>query len=177
MSDRKKPKKPWREVDTARQRSGHRRTTRPGSDPYAQRGNKSYRAELDRFFDKGEASDRIQTLMKDAKAPPDAVAAEPPEKVRLIRKIRQAGTFDEFVKAVDTVRGDYHLPDDADILTRVLEHPDNAAIIDALERLAGMSGRLDIPDIKAINLRLVTLETATDDPKVQALVEALRAKI
>ena len=159
-----------------RDKSAHRRLERPGTEPSRRRGNKSYKAELDQFFDKGVASSRIQGVMKEASQGPNA-EAENPEKTKLIRKIRQAETFDEFVKSVSKLRKEHALPNDADILTRVLEHPDLESVTDALERLAGMAGRLKLIDLKAISARLDTLESFNDDPKVLQLIGTLREKM
>lgn len=150
----------------------------PGTDPYASRANKSYKAELDRFFESGVASSRIKTVMKDAaENAPASEPSESPERARLIRKVRAAETFDDFVGSVNELRAAHSLPADADILTRVLEHPDEDAVRDALRRLAEMTNRLALGDMRRIGARLKSLgEVARDDETIE-LVESLRAKL
>ncbi|MCA9562441.1 MAG: hypothetical protein KC561_03085, partial [Myxococcales bacterium] len=120
MSERKKS---WREVDNGRARSAHRRVERAGSSPYDNRANKSYRAELDRFFDSGVASKRIQDLVNTA-SEGQPTQVETAEKREAVRKVRGAETFDDFVNSVTHLVTNFSLPADAEILIRVLEHPD-----------------------------------------------------
>ncbi len=177
MSNDRKPKKSWRDIDKGKDGSAHRRVERPGSDPYSRKTNKSYRAELDQFFDKGVVSNRIQGVIKESGNGPEKPNESNQAKIKLIRKVRQAETFDGFVNAVNELRTTFGLPNDADVLTRVLEHPDNSAVVEALDALCGMSKRLKLIDIKAISARLDTLEAVSDDSAVLKSVEALRAKM
>ena len=176
MSDDTKRKRSWREIDSMRDKSAHRRVERPGTEPSRRRGNKSYKSELDQLFDKGVASSRIQSVMKEMGQTTGA-EEQNPEKTKLVRQIRQADTFDQFVGAVNELRKEHSLPNDANILTRVLEHPDIDVVCDALERLADMVGRLKLTDIKAISARLDTLESISDDPQVENLIGTLRKKM
>ena len=176
MSDDRKRKRSWREIDSMRDKSGHRRVERPGTEPSRRRGNKSYKAELDQLFDKGVASSRIQGVMKEMSQSTGS-EEQNPEKIKLIRQVRQAGTFDQFVSAVNKLRKEHSLPNDANILTRVLEHPKIDAVRDALQRLSETVGRLKLTDIKAISMRLDTLESINDDPEVEKLIGALREKM
>lgn len=177
MTNDRKPKKAWRDIDKGKDGSAHRRLERPGSDPYSRKQNKSYRAELDQFFDKGVASNRIQGVIKESGDGPEKPNETNQEKIKLSRRVRQAETFDGFVKAVDELRTTFGLPNDADVLTRVLEHPDNTAVVEALDALCGMSKRLKLIDMKAISGRLDTLETVSDDSAVLKSVAALREKM
>lgn len=181
MSDEgRRRKKSWREIDRGKDKSLHRRVEHPGTSPYQRRTNKSYKAELDRFFEHGVASQRIKTLMK--KGGPDTAApsddgGENAEKVSLIRSIRGAETFDEFVTSVEQLREKYGLPNDVDILIRVLEHPDDEPIRDALGQLIELTRRLTLTQVKQLKARLDTLESFNEDPEILEAIATLRAKI
>jgi hypothetical protein len=177
MADEKR-KKTWREVDRGRDQTKHRRVDRPGTDPYAHRRNTSYKAELDRFFEKGVASDRIKDQIKKAASDRDPKAeADNPERVRLIRKVRTAETFDEFVQAVDTLRAGDGLPNDVDLLVRALEHPTEEVIRDALARLLGLASRLDLTSLKSIRIRLASLDNVVHDQETLEAMARLRERL
>jgi len=179
MSDDRKRKRSWRDIDAGRNKSFHRRTERGGTDPYSgnKRGNKSYKAELDRFFDSGVASNRIKGLMKDAEDTMPEGTGDSPEKIKLVRAVRKAETFDDFVSSVNALRAEHGLPGDAEILIRILEHPDETAIQEALRKLTEMAQRLAITDVKKVGTRLDTIENVSDDDETLDLVEVLRAKV
>jgi hypothetical protein len=174
MTERKKS---WREIDAGRDKSAHRRVEKPGTTPYEKRTNKSYKAELDRFFDHGVASTRIKGLMNQAGTAPAAGEAENPERVKLLRKIRQAATFDSFVEAVNTLRRDHGIPRDVDVLSRMLEHPDEEAIQEALAALLEIAPRFNMMQVKALKSRLTALETASQNPQTLEQVAQLKAKL
>ena len=177
--DKKRKKRSWREIDNAKDRSAHRRLERPGTTPDARAGrtSKTYKAELDRFFDHGKASHRIKGLIKTGGVPETKSEPEDQKRLELIRAIRASETFDGFVSAVDSLRKDYDLPDDIDILTRVLEHPSDQAIQDAVKRLLDLSLRMSLAQTKAIVMRLNSIEHATEEPKTLALMRELRDKL
>jgi hypothetical protein len=176
MGTEDRKKKSWREVDAAKDRGRGRRVER-GSEPTVHRTNKAYKAELDRFFDKGVASDRIKELMAQSGAPPTD-KAESPERVKLMRRVRTAVTFDDFVKAVDELRAhEGGLPGDIEVLIRTLEHPDAEAVHEALRKLGEMAKRMSMPQLKSATIRLDSLETATEDAETRALIKELRAKL
>lgn len=175
--DIKRRKKSWREIDNAKDRNAPRRFERPGTTPDGRRTSKSYKAELDQFFDSGKASHRIKGLMKTSGVPETKAEPEDKKRLELIRTIRASETFDAFVQAVDTLRKDYDLPDDIDILTRVLEHPSEDAIQDAIQRLLELCLRMSLAQTKAIVMRLNSIEHATEEPKTLALMKELRDKL
>ena len=178
MSNDDRRKLSWRERDARNNRSKHRRIERSGTDAYGSgRSNKSYKAELDRFFDSGVASGRIQGLMKEAESTIPEVQVDSPEKTKLVRAVRSSETFNDFVNSVNALRESHSLPADADILCRVLEHPDEDAIQEALRQLTEMASRLAIGDMKKIASRLDTLENVSNDDQTLDLVDVLRARI
>jgi hypothetical protein len=177
MSDEKR-KKTWREVDSGRDRSVHtRRLEKPGGNPYDKRKDKSYKAELDRYFDHGVASTRIKELMTKPGGAGDKAEQESPERIKLLRKIRSAVTFDQFVDAINKLRAEFGVPNDVDVLARMLEHPDEEAVHEALSTLIDQAKRITLAETKGVIARLEALETATENEKTLSLIRELRAKI
>jgi hypothetical protein len=134
MRDRERPKKSWRELDTARDksRSGPGGPERPRAEDT--RASSRHRAALDALFEKGGFGKIIETLAppppkevrKEAVVVAEALPVEegPKEdsKGSLRKKIleatsREAGsrTFDRYVKL-------YGLPNDFELLEQGLEH-------------------------------------------------------
>jgi hypothetical protein len=176
MADEKR-KKSWREVDRGKDQSKHRRVE-PGTDPYAHRRNATYKAELNRFFDKGVASDRIKDLVKKAGSERDGKGeSDNPERVRLIRKVRTAETFDDFVQAVDALYAGDGLPNDVDLLVRALEHPLEEVIRDALSRLHDLATRIDLTTLKSIRGRLSTLDNVVHERETFEAMARLRERL
>jgi hypothetical protein len=171
MTEFKKRNRSWKDIDNAK--GHHKRVERPGSSAAEKPRSRSYRSELDRFFDSGVASSRIQHMMKDL--PERNQKTESSERIKLIRRVRSAETFDSFIEAVNGLRESGGLPSDVELLTRALEHPDQEAVREALVLLAEMSGRLSILEMKGISSRLETVEVVHDDPDTLNLVHSLRS--
>jgi hypothetical protein len=175
MSERRK--RTWKEIDQARDGRGPRRVEHLGTDPRSVRGGgKSYMAELNRLFDHGEASDRLKKVMKDA-GPDKAPAQDPPERIKLVRQIRAAQTFQDFLDGIDALREQYGLPNDVDVLTRALEHTNESVVSESLTLLLDLTKRCNMTQLKAILARLSTIETVIEDPKILKKATALREKL
>lgn len=130
MSD-DRPRKSWRDIDKMRDKSRHRddRDGPVGLGPRGQRSQKSYRAALDRLFESG----RIGELV-DQKSP----GSEKPSRenrIKLMRQVRDAVGRDEVTRAVDRLVDAFGLPDDWDVLVRVLEHREAPRQLQAMERM------------------------------------------
>jgi len=173
MTESKKRNRSWKDIDSAKDKGSHyRRIERPGTGAADQPRSRSYRSELDRFFDSGVASSRIQKMMKDL--PDSEQKTETSERVQLIRRVRSAETFDSYIEAVNALRESGGLPSDAELLTRALEHPDRETVREALVLLGEMSGRLSILEMKGVSSRLESIEMIHDDPDTLGLVNRLR---
>lgn len=177
MSEDKKRKRSWREIDRQKDRSYHRREEAKLPFPDQKRSNKAYKAELERFFDSGVASQRIKTLMKETAKTNPIASQESGDRIACVRKVRSAETFDEFISAVDELRDKYGLPSDLEILSRVLEHPDQDTVRDALTILMDLVPRMSLLQLKSIEMRLDALEMSTEDPDTLDLLQDLREKI
>ena len=136
MSHGDRPRKSWREIDKSRDKSSHRQDERPDASKLGRKGTgrsqKSYRAALDRLFDSGKIAELV-----DHKDPPSSepVAEKGESRIKMMRKIRDATDRDELTRTVDAYLKKWELPEDMEILPRVLEHRDDRIQLEAMERI------------------------------------------
>lgn len=170
MADRER--KSWREIDKGRDQSRHREGERPrGNAPRVESATAAYKRTLDAFFDQGVVPEHLKGKL------PAGESEGPSERQRLIRQIREA-TGKDFVQAVDELRAKFGLPDDMEILLRVLEHPKDPVLLEALEKIEAYieSGQL-VPKKKNFVERLKGLEFSSFDPRVQRKAVALASRL
>jgi hypothetical protein len=170
MSDRDR-KKSWKEIDRMRDGSG-RRDDRPsvGGQGNAARNQKSYRAALDRAFDSGKIADRVAV-----KAPAVAAAAGVPSKstLKMFARIRDAVGRDDVTSAVDDFLKEGELPEDMEILARVLEHRDPSMQLDAMERMDKLLETTKPKRARAMIGQLKMIRDLGDDPEMADLATKL----
>jgi hypothetical protein len=136
-------KKNWREADRRKDRSSHRPAEgKPKHPKRPTRASERYRAALDRAFEKGEMGKIAERLS--AAKPHDAPTAttpspkkkgRKPSRQKLMRTVRDATDKKVLVEKLDALLEHYGLPDDFDVLTRALEHPDEAVLEKTLHHL------------------------------------------
>ncbi len=166
----------WRDKDRKRDQSAHRREERPGGGgrtPRIDSATATYKRQLDAFFDKGVVPDHLKD-----KLPPGTQGEGPSERTVLLRAVRTAESGKALVQAIDALHAKFGLPDEMEVLLRVLEHPKDAVLRDALDRIESYvdSGQL-VPKKKNFVQRLKGLEFSSFDPRVQAKAVALAAKL
>lgn len=175
MPDDDKPKrtKSWREIDKGRDRGGSgpsRRGDREAERFQSSTGYTKYKANLDRLFSGGV--DLPEHLR--AKTDPSGDEAEEAEARKKLYAIEDTRAFNtaaaEFVKS-------HALPDDARLLDRLLGHPDERLVEQALSRLEKMhrEGVLKAPP--ALTQRLATVEIDSGDPRIRRRATELRKSI
>jgi hypothetical protein len=129
--DEERPRKSWREIDNARDRSAHRREERPGG-AERKRGpgsQKSYRATLDRLFETGKIAELVD-------GPGASEGPESESRIRMLARIEKAMDKDSICREVDAYLAKFgELPDDLEILGKVLEHRDAERQRQAMERI------------------------------------------
>jgi hypothetical protein len=69
------------------------------------------------------------------------------------------------------------LPDDEDLLVRLLDHPNGKVLRPVLEHLIDLQQRRTIHRPSPILSRLGTIENMTEDPRTTRLTRTLRAAI
>jgi hypothetical protein len=175
VSDDEKPKrsKSWREIDKMRDRSGGstRRDTRERERFENSTGYTKYKTNLDRLFSGGGA---VLPEHLGGKAAPTGEMVEKDEERKKLYAIEDLKTFyaaaTEYLKKND-------LPDDPRILDRLLMHPDEEILEQALARLEALhkAGVLKVPP--ALTQRLASVEIDSGDPKIRRRAAELRKAI
>lgn len=171
MSD-DRPRKSWREIDKARDGSSHRSDDRPplgGQSPRGQRRQRSYRAALDRLFNSGKISELV------AEKAPEAAQSSGTGKDRLkeLARIRDAASREDVTREVDAFLKQHPLPDDIEILTRVLEHRDPGIQLQAMERIEALLEEHPPKRVRALVGQLKMIRDLADDRELTEIASRL----
>lgn len=173
MGDDERRKKSWREIDRQKDRSRHtddgERKSRSGRN---KRSSSKYKKELDKLFKSGgNVPDRFKEMMKGLEPEEGTPEAEYREAVD---KLRKADGFREFATAVMEFRKEGRpMPDDEDLLIRMLDHPDERVVRDALEHVADLARRQSFDRVTPLKNRLSTIKTMSDDPRTRKAIAAV----
>lgn len=163
--DREKPS--WRERDSQRNQSTHTREEAPaggrGRAPRVESATANYKRQLNALFDRGVVPDALKDKLPEG-------SLEPTGRQKLLREIREASDVRVLKKAVDALVAEHGMPEeDLDALLRILEHPDDRILAQALEKLEAYveSGRQVDRKVRFV-ARLRNVEASSFDPRVQA---------
>ncbi len=174
MSDRDRPRKSWREIDKARDGSSHRKD-RPDASMLSRKGSgrsqQSYRAALDRLFDSGKIADLVDQKEPDEARPKKDNQGE--SRIKMLRKIRDAGDRDEVTKVADAYIKQFDLPDDIDVLPRLLEHRDPEVQRQTMERMDTLLDESQPKRTRAIVGQLKMIRDFADDQEMMELANKL----
>lgn len=175
MSEDEKPKrsKSWREIDKMRDHSGgsSRRETHERERFQNSTGYTKYKTNLERLFSGGGAA--LPGHLRE-QVDPGGDLAERDEARKKLYAIEDTKAF--YAAASEFLKKNA-LPDDARLLDRLLTHPDEELVEQALARLEEMhrSGTLKVPP--ALTQRLATVEIDSGDPKIRRRAAELRKAI
>lgn len=139
----------------------------------------AYKRDLDQLFRQdGKTPDRFAHLSAQLQAEDaqedDGAGAAWREAVQGLRDAQAEG-FRPFVAAASAfVRDGHALPEDEDLLIRLLDHPAEPVLRATLERLIGMQAHTPLTRHVALNARMGTIETMSEDPRTHRLVRQLR---
>lgn len=163
-----RPRRPWREIDKARDRGGGRsgadereRARFEKSAEYAR-----YKRGLERLFSGKEAPPELR-----AKLDP---ASEGAARDEVLRKVRTAGDRRTWAAAIEELWARFGLPDDAHLLDGALDHANAEVVQAALEKLQALQDAGALKPPPSLRVRLESLELSHDDPEVQERARALR---
>lgn len=163
----------WRDIDRMRDGSGGG-SRKPRPEPTEQAtGYSRYKSELDRLFDAGKASGHVAHVMRKATESAPGVGAEASARAELVRRCRTAETHAELVAATDELLETGNLPDEVELLLRVVDHPREAVVADALQRIERLIRRKPLKRKAAFVQRLYGLEQTAEDPGLRDLVNRL----
>ncbi|MBI2895015.1 MAG: hypothetical protein HYY06_15780 [Deltaproteobacteria bacterium] len=176
MSRDDRPKKSWREIDSARDRSAHGREERPrGGTRAAERSSsaqKQYRSALDKLFDGGAVGEGWKKVLPEM--PADPAVAGRQEELAAIRAATERTTVEA---AVARLLERFSLPDDPDVLTQVLLCSDDRIAENALGRLDALLPLRAPAARQVLVARLRRIEDDEDrSPEVRSLAAAVRKK-
>lgn len=198
MSDEQE-KKDWREL--GRYREGSKPTSRPKNKPSnppppkkspeaQKRDTAAYKRDLDKLFSGGEVPERFRDLLgglapeggeggeggddEEAAAAAEAQArAEYAAHVQALRDAESTG-FREFVKAVSGFcQAGHALPEDMDLLIRMLDHPAQPVLRAVITHLIAMNERAPLERKTALKARVTTIRSMSDDTQTRKLVDTL----
>jgi len=168
MSDEERPRRSWREIDRNKDRSSHRREDR--RDAPAGRGprrEKSYRATLDRLFDSGKIGALVEQKT--------GVTGDSDNRIKALARVNNATDRDDLTAAVDAYLQKFDaLPDDLELLGRLLEHRDPSRQIEAMERIDKL---LDLEQPKRTRAMLGQLRMIRDIGDDDEMVDLARRLI
>ena len=167
-------KKSWRDVDRmrglGRSKGGAKGPKRRVHTPKSPRG---YMNDLNKLFDSGDVPDRFKELIEDT----DSASGSSAHRQKMLRQARNTESRSEFAEIITNFCAKYDFPDDADLLVRVLDHPDEGIVCKALDRLIEMDGRRPLTKRKIIGMKLKTIAQVATDSKTVGLVEMLSERL
>jgi len=178
MSDDRKRKRSWRDIDRNKDKSSHR-SDAPSGHPRGPRGqaaaSRSHRNALDRLFNSG----KVGELVKKRDAETGVVAEDPdgPSRRSLAEKIEQATDKDTKIAAIDKYLERFSLPSDYDVLVHVLDHPDPDVVGDALDRIERLLETEKPRRARTLIAQLKTLQDLSEWGKLRRRAAALLEKL
>ena len=168
MADRKS----WRDIDRGRDKSNHRAGEKRGPAPRVESATASYKRKLDAFFDEGVVPEHLKDKL------PPGESEGPSARQKLLREIRSSKGGKALERAIDKLRAEFELPDDMDVLLRVLEHTKDTVLLDAINRIeAHLDTGMPLPRKAVFIERLKGLEYTSFDPRVQSKAMSLVGRL
>ena len=162
----------------ARSSSRARTTTRNGDDASAE-----HRRKLEAMFSSGASEGSVSA--PSSRAPGEKVFASPrkslgrsPSEYRMrLERLRIAREVEEIKEAADAFLAHHQLPDDLDVLYKVLQHPSEKVLREAMGQISSLliQGRVNSTVILAD--RLNELSTRVSENATQSYIEGLRNQI
>lgn len=147
------------------------------------RASDNYKKDLDSLFKPGQGiPDRLKALLSNLGDDDelDELEDETPPEVGALLELREALTtsFPAFVKSSSAyINAKYPLPDDEDLVVRLLDHPSGKVILPALEHLLSMHERELLNHPAAILNRLSPLERLLESPAASRLITRARQEL
>jgi hypothetical protein len=176
MSDDRKSKRSWREIDRNKDRSDHRQSDGPKRGPKGQAAaSRSHRTALDRLFNSGKVGDLVKKRDLDT-----GVAAEDldgPSRRKLTEKIEQATDKDAKIAAIDAYLEQFSLPPDFDVLSQMLDHPDPDVVGEAMDKIESLLESQKPRRARTLIARLKTLQDLSEWGKLRRRASALLEKL
>jgi len=183
----------WKEIDRMREKPGRRKKREKKDNGIPQHSTRydKYKQDLNRLFDQGLAGELLKKPVKEkdkvktpslskaagkGKSRAKAAVATRKEgripktskasvsRLKMIRSVVDAEDSESLVKAVNELNERFGLPDDWEVLVRVLEHPDEKLVLQAVSRMKDLLPKtVKIPRRFTLRERLRSIgQTALD---------------
>ena len=160
--------KSWKEIDRERDKSSHRKSSGGGKNDRDERSNSKYKQDLEKLFQSGgNVPDRFEEVMGGL-APEEGT--DEARRQEAIESLRETDGFRDFAKEVNIyMKRNIRLPDDEDLLIRMLDHPDNDIVYAVLAHILDLSTRRELQRTTPIKSRLATIRSMSDDTELHEL--------
>jgi hypothetical protein len=174
VSDDERPKKTWKEIDAARDRSGGVKKRRDPDESSRQKVEKSqayskYKANLDKLFTPGGAS--LPESMRAKLGPTSSEGQAKKQALDALKANPNAETLDACLKA------EAPLPDDPRLLMTLFDVKDEALLRPVLARLLEIVEGGKKPNRMLLLQKLDALKNTASDEELIALADTLRAAL
>jgi len=192
----------WKEIDRMRDKTGRRKKREKKNHEIREHSTRydKYKKDLNRLFDQGLAGELLKKQTpekpkepeppkpssnskskskaavvtrkaKEGRIPKDTQAGT--SRLKLIRSVIDAEDSEVLIKAVDELSGSFGIPDDWEVLVRVLEHPDEKLVLQAVIKMKALLPKTaKIPRRFTLRERLRSIgQTAADGELRQLAAE------
>lgn len=168
-------KKSWREIDAKRDGSAHApRGERSGADKREENRLKGaayqgYKRDLDKLFSGAELPDYLKSMVPEL--PKDEAKAGQLALLGAITRAESQVDFEAAVAAYLALHSEF--PSDADLLIRLLDYPDEAIQLQALQQAQAISVATPLPHKRQYALKAQSLAMMADLDDLRELAEDL----
>ncbi|RME23630.1 MAG: hypothetical protein D6806_10935 [Deltaproteobacteria bacterium] len=192
----------WKEIDRMRDNPSARRKRREPDKNIPQHSTRyeRYKKDLDRLFDEGLASELLKKMGKSAM--PESVAqgdtggnTEPARsavkkrkrprtadtsasRLKLMRQVVESPTGQQLEVAANELVERFGMPDDWDVLVRILEHSSEKMVTEAVERMRKLLPAMaNVPRRLSVKERLRTIAQTASDVSLRHAAEELEQNL
>jgi len=188
--------------------SGRRRKDRREGKPIKEHSTRydKYKADLNRLFDQGMAGELLKKAAKPEPKPDEPAkknggkkdnakaeakanrrkgngripkdASKSASRFKLIRAVTDAGDPQTLNQAIDALVEQFGLPDDWEVLVRVVEHPDESLVRRAVGRMVELLPQTaKVPRRASLKERLRTIGQTASDAELRQLADELSIQL
>ena len=175
-NDDDKPKKSWREIDSAKDKSSHRKEeggsgNRPGRVERSQ-AYRAYKTQLNKLFDGGGLPDALKNKLEEA-----GVGSSKKRKKDCVSAILASKNLKAVQEALETNRQEFGFPDDEEVLAKLLEQDNIKIVLETLAMIETLQAEGHLKRGSSLKARIKTAQMMLDSPKVNEAALALLAKL
>lgn len=175
--DDDKPKRSWREIDQAREKSSHRREGGGGGGGGGRRventqAYRAYKTQLNKLFDGGGLPAALKEKLEDK-----GLGNESKQKKELTYAIVAAITPSAIKAALEAHRAARGFPDDEEALGKLLELDDVPVLLETLATLDRLQREGGLKRASSLKARIKTAQMTADSAKVNEAARALLARL